>query len=337
MPNVLAETPSADGPPLKALSHRCGDLYKRFAQNLPARFSFVCALSPSGEAWASVASLSLPPDRATQVAAGTWQLFAERRGKVLRSTPQHFQLFAAHAGGACQTDPAPCIQYGHYAGLLPPRGFAFLNAKIGGPAEALAIGREEMNTDRYPELSLTLWHVVSNAVELDAISRRVAIAGFADCSAHPRPALAINPYRVAGDSFSLRFDAHRRATSELWTVLFEQHADGSWSDDGELSRRYAARLCPRPPGNPFETHGARWPASLHCAKLWGQSAAELHAALNEACTKPRDNEASSACQSNRKALDHMIDTNVPRLLPMTAVGAAPLPRGCFDEAMANGE
>lgn len=335
MPNVLGETLSIDGAPLDGLSARCKALYVRFAQKPAGQFGFVCAISTSGEAWASIASLSLPPNKETQVAVGTWQLFAEGAGRVARSAPQYFQLFAAHAGGACQSDPAPCLQYGHYAGLLPPRGFAFLKRGANQPDRALAIGREEINTDRPPELSLTLWRIASNSVELDDLSRRAGIAGYSDCSGDERAELAINPYRLAGDSFVLRFEAHARATSELWTELFELRVDGSWSNDGDLSRRYAARLCPNAPGNPFQARGSRWPASLHCAKLWGQTSAELHAALNAACSKPQDDETSATCRNNRKVLEHMIDTKLPALLP--AAPAAPLPRGCFDDAMANGE
>ncbi len=177
MPNVVDESPSLEGPPLNGLSPRCRTLHVRFAEKLRGQFGFVCAVSPSGDAWASVGSLSLRPDEATQVAAGTWQLFVERAGKVVRSAPQHFQLFAGHSGGACQTDPASCVQYGHYAGLLLPRGFAFLQVGSDGSEQALAIGREEINTDTPPELSLTLWWVDRRQLDLQPATIRFAEPG----------------------------------------------------------------------------------------------------------------------------------------------------------------
>jgi len=334
MPNVVGDRPSrGDGEP--QLSPRCAALERKLAKGVRGLFDFACAISPSGEAWVSLARLDLPPDETTLIAKGSWQLVVERQGKLLSAPPQTFELFASHSGGACQTEPEACLEYGHYAGLLWPRGFWFVDVDGQAPHEAFVVSREEVNTDRAPEMSLTLWQLGAAKLQLHPLSLSSSIVGLADCNRDGLPELAINPYRVAGDEFELRFGLHARVSSERWTQLVELGKSQDPTYDSAQARSYAARLCPRAMHEPFRARGASWPSELHCAKLWCTDAAVLRAQLASACDEPSSAEARWACRANRRSLEHMIDTPLPCLLPATA--AAELPSGCFDQAMANGD
>ncbi|HTQ03202.1 MAG TPA: hypothetical protein VMI54_05075 [Polyangiaceae bacterium] len=319
---------------VNALSPACRTLFNRFAKNQAGRYSFVCAQSPSSEIWVTVASLALPPNPRTEEAVGTWQIIVQRGDKSLKSAPQHFRLFASHSGGVCQTDPADCLRYGHYAGVLEPVGFVFVDVDQHPPYEAFAMGREEFDNSTAPEAAVSLWHIGADKLEVDPLSEHTRIAGVADCDGDQVPELAINPYRSASNKFLLRFDGHARATSERWTELLSRGPGGAWSYDGAVSRRYAARLCPTAPEEPFAGPPEQWPGAMHCAKLWCR-ADHLEERLDRACHAPADEQAARFCADNLTALRTMSRTSVPCLLP--APPSNPLPAGCFDEAMAEGE
>ncbi len=150
-----------------------------------------------------------------------------------------------------------------------------------------------------------------------------------DCNGDSRVEVVINPYRVAADAFSLNFGGYNRASAPEWTLLVEQQPDGEFASKTELAQAYAHRLCPEPVANPFEAESLRWPARLHCAKLWGAPEGRLAAELARACGHPRDEAVERLCRSNRTALERMLKTPLPLLL--TAAPSAALPAGCFDQ------
>ncbi|HTQ05828.1 MAG TPA: hypothetical protein VMI54_18325 [Polyangiaceae bacterium] len=331
---MIGESIDVVNPDVKALSAPCRSLYERFAKKVPGSFLFVCARAPSGETWSSVASLALPPNEETQIVIGTWQLIVQSGAKVVKAAPAHFQLFASHSGGACQLDPEVCLDYGHYAGLLEPIGFVFVDVDGKPHSEAFVVGSEELENSQAQEVAITLWDLKGNALEMDELTRNAQVAGVADCDGDGLPEFALNPYRSQANAFLFRYGPHYRGTSELWTELLTLGKGGGWSKDDALARRYAARLCPTEETAPFGRPPGNWPGAIHCAKLWGHGS-ELAAALERACNAPRDDDTRMFCTDNRAALEHMVETDVPRLLP--APPAEPLPRGCFDQAMADGE
>ncbi|MGC4089263.1 MAG: hypothetical protein QM756_15530 [Polyangiaceae bacterium] len=251
---------------------------KRAAERDRALLSISWARAPSGEVWTCLTHVEAQEEMVTQA---SWHLEVERASGVLRSEPRRFEINA----GACRDNARDCLGT-HRWGLSSPTQFWFVDLDGDRVTEAFALGTEERSTAQAHEYSFTLWQLGAKSLELHELSRRSALFGLRDCNGDGRPEVALNPYRTAGDEFSVEYGYRRRASARNWSLLAEATPRGEFKVDGPLGLGYAKQLCPTVEAQPFQARAGLWAERVHCAKLWGASAEQLRQALESSLQRP---------------------------------------------------
>jgi hypothetical protein len=291
---------------------RCQWLMGRVGEAV-GMFRFDCSADPQGGLWALVGAMErrVKPNQFDWT-SGHWTLVHAVDATMHRSDRQPFRCI-----NECESDSASnladCYTVQGCGGGVPPMMLAFRDLDGDGRSEALALGREEVNTGVF-ERSWSVWQDRGRKVEPHSISRTSAVFVIDDCNGDGRLEFFVNPYRVAGDQEGLTFGPSSRFSSPRWGLLAAEGGTTGYRFDSYVSRAFAEQICPRPVERPFSARAGDWPQRLHCAKLWGADEKALDQQLTQACKSPGSEDIGKFCKWNERIFRKMIQTKLPMSL-----------------------
>ncbi len=270
----LAEDPGQGNFPTPA----CQRLAQELARHRPP--IELCGEDASGAAWAVVKTRR--EDARTGGCTGTWRIVrVDRAGRRASSTPEAYvgrPLGAGHVNG-------------------PPTCFGFRDLDGDGVIDAHALHREGL-TDSYEEWRVRLWTVKGGAVVPYRSYRVLPAFTAGDVDDDGRLDLLVNPYARTAREPVFYFGEYPHHSALGWALLAHATTDGEFSQTDEVARRFARALCPSPPAE-LAADDRGWVPALHCARLWGASAAQLVAMVERVCARTDlpESTAKYTCES----------------------------------------
>ncbi|HTQ02497.1 MAG TPA: hypothetical protein VMI54_01530 [Polyangiaceae bacterium] len=241
----------------------------------------------------------------------TWAVMASARGQGSASTSKAWRAVRSPDKGALERGPELAYtEEAPYSRNAPPFAARFQDLEGDGTQEAALYSIDGINTASYFERRVTLWRAAGGRLaELPATSV-IDVFEVRDCDADGRWDIFYNPYRDSSHDATLNLGFYARRTSARWSLAARGLPGAKFELDGAFAKSYALSVCGAPPAAPFSGPLSEWPRDLHCAKLWGVSAAVLGPALEAACEKART-PAREACQQDRPLFEHMLARQLP--------------------------